>query len=262
MNDDQPTARPTPPPDDPQAASPDASPAAADAAQPKPASPPALPLVINPDKPPPIAIRRAIDAITRTAEMESLLPDEERKRIHTPNTPWVLEQFFNGEIDLDSELAQRFPNMPVMSTVSFRDMGDQTKRGVATIGTADGSAQVVIELDGQTRVLQTSFTYASMLTLRFRQDDVSDVDRTRWLELMRREQGGLAFLWGPVRWEKDYIICVVRRYFTNLYAFSPHGFEAGVRMTPDVTRQLLNWLEKLWNITPPASTADGKMLTW
>jgi hypothetical protein len=101
-----------------------------------------------------------------------------------------------------------------------------------------------------------------MLTLRFRQDDVSDVDRTRWLELMRREQGGLAFLWGPVRWEKDYIICVVRRYFTNLYAFSPHGFEAGVRMTPDVTRQLLNWLEKLWNITPPASTADGKILTW
>jgi len=29
--------------------------------------------------------------------------------------PWTLQQFFNGEIDLDVELAKRFPNMPMVN---------------------------------------------------------------------------------------------------------------------------------------------------
>jgi hypothetical protein len=100
-----------------------------------------------------------------------------------------------------------------------------------------------------------------MLTLRFRLDSLSDVDRSRWLELMRREQGGLAFLWGQSRWEHDYVICVVHKHFTNLYAFSNREFEAAIRLTPDVTKQMLDWLDANWK---PGEAGDGtpKLLTW
>jgi hypothetical protein len=176
-------------------------------------------------------------------------------------TPWTLQQFFNGEIDLDVELSSRFQNMPVMSTISFRSLGTKTGRGVAKIGTQDGAAQVVFDADKTSRVVQMSFTFGSMLTLRFALRDLSDVDRERWLELMRREQGGLAFLWGPSRWENDYLICISRKYFTNLYAFSPNNFEAAVRMTPDVTAKLLDWLEDFWT-DESGSDEPPELLTW
>lgn len=175
--------------------------------------------------------------------------------------PWTLQQFFDGEIDLDVELASRSQNMPVMSTIKFRGLGTRSGRGVATIATADGSAQVIFDADAVSRVVQMSFTYGSMLTLRFALRDLSDMDRSRWLDLMRRDQGGLAFLWGPERWENDYVICIVRKYFTNFYAFSPNNFEAGIRMTPDVSRKLLDWLEDFWK-QPPSDDEPPALLTW
>jgi hypothetical protein len=80
---------------------------------------------------------------------------------------------------------------------------------------------------------------------------------------MRRDQGGLAFLWGPARWERDYLICIARRYFTNLYAFSANSFEASIRMTPKVTGQLLDWLDLFW--TPEEDSEKNEpptLLTW
>lgn len=218
--------------------------------------------VTIPERPPSTAIRRAIDVITRGAALESVLPESERHKLRSTDTPWALEQFFNGEIDLDAELAQRFPNMPLMSVISFRSMGNKNQRGVATISAQDGAAQMVIDVDSTSKITQASFTFGSMLTLRFRLDGLSDVDRTRWLELMRREQGGLAFLWGAARWEQDYVICVVRRYFSNFYAFSPRGYEAAIRMTPDVTKQLMGWLAGFWKPAPPAESDSSKLLTW
>lgn len=188
-------------------------------------------------------------------------PAREEVGVTPENPPWTLQQFFNGEIDLDVELAKRFPNMPVMAAIYFRSLGTRTGRGVATLSTADSASSVIIDADAATREVQISFTYGSMLTLRFTLDDLSEMDRSRWLELMRREQGGLAFLWGPTRWESDYMICVARKYFTNFYAFSPRSFEAAVRMTPDVTRKLLDWLEQFWK-TPPPSDETPKLLTW
>lgn len=177
------------------------------------------------------------------------------------NPPWTLQQFFNGEIDLDIELSKRFPNVPVMSTIHFRGLGTRNGRGVATLSTGDGSASVVFDADAATRIVQVSFTFGSMLTLRFTLDELSDMDRSRWVELMRREQGGLAFLWGPARWQHDYVICIARKYFTNFFAFSPHNFEAAMRMTPDVTKKLLNWLEEFWK-APPPDQEPPKLLTW
>lgn len=224
------------------------------------------PLILAPDRPPSHAIRRAINVITRSAVVESNQPDEEQpaaRRVPAVATPWALEQFFNGEVDLDVELAQRFPNMPMMSVVSFREMGDKKRHGVASLTTQDGSASVHLDVDTKTRVMQMSFTFASMLTLRFILGELSDIDRRRWLDLMRRDQGGLAFLWGASRWETDYMVCVVRRYYTNLYAFSPNNFEAAVRLTPEVTGKLLKWLDQLWSVpNTDDNPSDDPLLTW
>lgn len=175
--------------------------------------------------------------------------------------PWTLQQFFNGEIDLDIELSKRFPNMPVLSLIRFRTLGTQSGRSVATLMTQDEAVSVVFDADTKSKVIQISFTFGSMITLRFVIDDVGEMDRERWLELMRREQGGLAFLWGPHRWDKDYVICISRKYFTNLYAFSPRNFEASIRMTPAVTKALLDWLETFWD-TDNKDNKPPELLTW
>lgn len=174
--------------------------------------------------------------------------------------PWTLQQYFNGEIDLAVELSNRFSSTPLMSVIRFRTLGTHTERGVATISTPDGSADVIFDVDAKTKIVQVSFTFGSMLTLRFSLREL--VDRHRWLELMRREEGGMAFLWGPSRWEKDYVICIARRYYSNFYAFSPNGYEAAVRLTPDVTTKLLDWLEGYWKDEDKPSEEPPPMLTW
>lgn len=178
-------------------------------------------------------------------------------------TPWTLQQFFDGEIDLDKELSKRFPTMPPMTTIKFRTLGSRSGRKVATLMTQDGNATVIFDADVDTKTVQMSFTYGSMLTLRFSLRNLNDSDRSRWLELMRREQGGLAFLWGPSRWNEDYLICISRKYSTNFYAFSPNSFESAIRMTDSVTEELLNWLEEIWTAEPePEDDDDSPLLTW
>lgn len=179
----------------------------------------------------------------------------------TTNPPWTLQQFFNGEIDLDVELARRFPTMPMMSLLKTRTLGANTGRKVAELSSQDGAASMIIDADTQSKVIQLSFTFGSMITLRFIMNGLNNMDRERWLELMRRDSGGLAFLWGTKRWASDYMICISRKHFTNLYAFSPNNFEAGVRLTPTVTKDLLDWLEKIWD-EPEPDDEPPQLLTW
>jgi hypothetical protein len=122
-------------------------------------------------------------------------------------------------------------------------------------------AAAVIDADASSGSIQLSFSYGSMMSMRFRMDELSSMDRSRWLELMRREGGGVAFLWGQARWEQDYVICVTRRHFASVYAFSYHGFEAAARLTPEVTKKLLDWLEKFWTVAAPGDEPP-KMVTW
>jgi hypothetical protein len=183
------------------------------------------------------------------------------KLASSSSAPWLLQQFFNDQIDLSTELHNRFPSLPLMSVIRFRNADSKSPRGVATLATADGSATAVIDVDGTSGGAHLSFTYGSMLSLHFRMDELSNMDRARWLELMRREAGGVAFLWGQARWERDYVICVTRRKFASLYAFSHHGFEAAVRLTPDVAQQLLDWLERFWK-SEAASGDAPNLLTW
>lgn len=208
---------------------------------------------IVPAKPPTPKVIDAASVMSRPENALTGSPDE---------APWTLQQFFNGEIDLDVELSKRFPTMPMLSIIKFRTLGSNSSRRVATLATQDGAASLTVDADVATKVIQLSFTLGSMLTLRFAMTDLSDMDRNRWLELMRRDQGGLAFLWGPPRWAQDYMICISRKYFTNLYAFSPHNFEAGVRLTPAVTRQLLDWIEELWKAQFKQDDESPPLLTW
>lgn len=180
----------------------------------------------------------------------------------TSQPSWTLQQYFDGEINLDVELSQRFKNVPVMSSAKFRVMGDRKEHGVATLAAQDESSWVVLDVDQLSRVTQFTFTLAGMISLRFVLDGINDIDRERWVTLMRREEGGLAFLWGPKRWEHDYIICIKRKFFTNLFAFSPGKFEAGVRLTPDSTQKLVDWLEAFWQTDIPADDEPPPILTW
>lgn len=175
--------------------------------------------------------------------------------------PWTLQQFFNGEVDLELELGKRFPKMPMMARIKFREVGTHAKIHSATLSTQDGSAGLTVDVDPRNKIMQMSFTIESMITLRFMLVSLSSMDRERWLDLMQREQGGLAFLWGPDRWQSDYIICLSRKYFTNMYAFSPNNFEAGVRMTPTVSQELLDWLDRTWQLESPDENPPT-LLTW
>lgn len=175
--------------------------------------------------------------------------------------PWTLQQFFNGEVDLELELGKRFPKMPMMARIKFREVGTHSKIHSATLSTQDGSAGLTVDVDPKNKYMQMSFTIESMITLRFMLVSLSSMDRERWLDLMQREQGGLAFLWGPDRWQSDYIICLGRKYFTNMYAFSPNNFEAGVRMTPTVSQELLDWLDRTWQLEAPDENPPT-LLTW
>jgi hypothetical protein len=149
-----------------------------------------------------------------------------------------------------------------MTSAKFRILGDRKEHGVATLSAQDESAWVVVDVDQVSRVTYLTFTLGAMLSLRFSLEGINDIDRERWVTLMRREEGGLAFLWGPQRWEHDYIICIKRKFFTNLFAFSPGKFEAAVRITPDATEKLVDWLEAFWQTDIPADDESPPILTW
>jgi hypothetical protein len=118
-----------------------------------------------------------------------------------PGAPWLLQQHFTQQIDLGAELAFRYPSLPLLSVSRFRDLDIQ--HGVALLASADGVSSVMVDADGKSGVVDMAFSYASSLALHFRLDHLTAVDRSTWLERMRREKDGVGFLWGESRWEKD-----------------------------------------------------------
>ena len=176
------------------------------------------------------------------------------------NAPITLQQFFSGEIDLDSDLARRFVNAPLLSSARFvGGSAEGTQRQQTGIFSSNDDA-AIMSVDahthrGEDATLEFTFTLYSALALRFRLSPLVTDDRRRWIELMRRASG-IAFLWTRERWEQPYLVFVVRDYFVRLYGFSPHGFEAAVRLTPGLMTSLLDWLEGLWFPGHPAGDAD------
>ena len=186
--------------------------------------------------------KRRLDDVTHFSSDPPVPTSETLPKI----APWVLQHYFDGEIDLIKELVGRFPQVPVMSLITVREVGSKNKRGVASMSTQDGAAGLIAEVDARSRAVQFTFVLSSMQALRFCPGRLTDMDRSQWLDPIRRESGDPAFLWDQARWENDYLIGSAQKNFTNLFAFSPHHIEAAARLTPEVTRKLLDWLQYFW----------------
>ncbi len=205
-------------------------------------------------------IEKAIQALEDGLAQDILAnPRPAKRQPHQPS--WMIEQFLNGQIDLEQELSARFHGMSVMATIKFRQLGKNPDRKVATLATQDDAAHMIFDIDKSTGNLQTTFSWGAMLASRFSLNDL--VDKTQWLEMVRRAEGGIAFLWSATRWEQDYMICIARKQYSNFYAFSPYGLEAAARLTPNVSHKLTNWLEDNWGKEqPPAPPAPQMLEDW
>ncbi len=215
------------------------------------------------------------DLIRMTREFTRRITDEDRQRLgldlresgHSRSlqvsAPITLQQFFTGKIDLDTDLARRFLNAPLLSSVRFMKATTQPdqKQESAQFSTNDDSFFLTIDahLDAeQNATLEFTFTMFSALALRFRLSPLVASDRTRWLDLMSRDSG-IAFLWTRERWERPYLIFVVREHFARLYAFTPYGTEAAARMTPDMISKLQDWIGGFWFPERIAPRTDEKV---
>ncbi len=186
--------------------------------------------------------KRLLQDITRFAE------DSTPEPALPATLPWSLQLYFDGEIDLNKVLVGHFPQVPVMSTMHAGELGRQNRLAVAALSTQDGAASLIAEVDVSSLAVQFTFVQSSMLALRFAPDKLTAADRAQWIAALRRELGEVAFLWDQSRWTNDYLIAVASKTFTNVFAFSPHHVEAAARLTPDVSRKLVDWLTQYWQI--------------
>jgi len=170
-----------------------------------------------------------------------------RRSIKVDQAPVTIKQFLRGEIDLDTELARRFANAPLLTSIARSPQDTRpASRATAMMTSQDGGSMLSFDIYSDQNISEATFTLSHMLALRFHMADLSTYDRRRWLDLMRRE-AGVAFLWTSRRWEEDYFIFVLRPHYVRMYAFSPQRFEASVRLTHPVARQLINWLDMRWS---------------
>lgn len=169
-----------------------------------------------------------------------------RRSIKIDQAPVTIKQFLRGEIDLDTELARRFANAPLLTSVHRAPQDSRpASRATAMLTSQDSGSMLTFDIYSDHNVTEATFTLSHMLALRFHLSELSNYDKRRWLDLMRRDVG-VAFLWTNRRWEDDYFIFVLRPHYVRMYAFSPQRFEASTRLTHPVARQLIGWLEMRW----------------
>ncbi|MBN1565553.1 MAG: hypothetical protein JXA10_17040, partial [Anaerolineae bacterium] len=160
------------------------------------------------------------ELIRMTREFTRRINNQDRRRLGvdlresghsrslTISAPVTLQQFFSGEIDLDTDLARRFLNAPLLSHMRLIRSGRQGPRQeTAIFSTNDDSFFLTVDShqEGETSdapnvTLEFTFTIFSALALRFRLTPLTYADRSRWLDLMNRTSG-IAFLWTRERWE-------------------------------------------------------------
>ncbi len=183
-----------------------------------------------------------------------------RHNTRSGQVPWILQLHQDGEINLDKELNSRFSQMPILST--FKARQHSPDHAVATMAAQDGSATVRVDVDLAENVIQYAFTYQSMLGLSFVIDQLGDSQHAAWIQQVRRERSRPIFCWGPDRWNSDYIITVGHPYYTNIYAFSTLNTEAAARLTTEITKDLLDWLETLWQTDNSRDDTLPRLTTW
>src|SRR5258707_4699341 len=198
------------------------------------------------------------ELVRLTREFRARVTNEDRQRLQLElsesghqrsiqsSAPFLLQQFFTGKIDLDVELARRYPSAPLLSSTTFTpEPGKAAKHGFALYASQDNAAAMSIEVHGSSGALNVSFLLQSMIAVRFVLGATTDLHRKRFLDLVRRPNG-IAFLWTRERWERDYLIFVVRERYPRLYAFGPNRFDGAFRLTSDRLGQFVTWLGGFW----------------
>ncbi|MEP7289210.1 MAG: hypothetical protein ABI947_25955 [Chloroflexota bacterium] len=211
------------------------------------------------------------ELVRLTREFTARITNEDRQRLALDlsesghqrsiqsSAPFLLQQFFTGKIDLDAELARRYPSPPLLSSSSFTpEIGKQARHGFALFSSQDNAAAMSVEVHGASGALNIGFLLQSMISIRFSIGATADSQRKKTLELLRR-QNGTAFLWTRERWESDFLIFVVRDHFARIYAFGPERFDGACRLTPDCFDQLLTWLETFWMNPEPPEVSGSDM---
>ncbi|MCU0466725.1 MAG: hypothetical protein MUF38_19425 [Anaerolineae bacterium] len=201
----------------------------------------------NMKRPSATMVRRVINRLEQAVGADRSTPEALAALSKTTSTPWLIQQFLDGAVDLEAELFERYPNAPLLSVAKFRSLSDNSTHKIAYLSAQDEDASLHIDLDPARNLAHFTFTLGGMMSYRYILDNPEGIDRPRWLDLMERRQAGLTFLWSESRWQSDYLIWVVRRYSTHIFAFSPNGSSAAVRITPESTREVLGWLNKQWN---------------
>jgi hypothetical protein len=206
------------------------------------------------------------ELVRLTREFTARITNEDRQRLalelneggrptHTA-TPYLLNQFFAGKISLDYELSRRFPNAPLLSSASFAPTpGKRARAGWGQLKSQDEAATLTMDVHGTDGSFEASFGLGSMVGVTFEMGPVADVQRLRFLDQLRRSNG-ISILWTRERWERDYMIFVVRERFARLYAFGGR-FEAACRLSPDVLEQLVAWLTGLWTAEDMSARLEG-----
>lgn len=216
----------------------------------------------TPTSPAPFSGISAAELIRITRAFTRRITNQDRQRLArdlresghyrtvSTDAPIELRQFFTGETDLDDDLSQRYVNAALLSHARLVQLPGEPPRyrAVTILSSQDDSVSMNVDAfqdaAGAIR-MDFTFTLLSTLTQRFALHGVPPVDARRWMELMRRDSG-ITFLWTRARWEQPYFVFVVREHFARFHAFSPQGYEASVRLTPDMVTLLCNWLEAVW----------------
>lgn len=166
---------------------------------------------------------------------------DHRMNNSTEMIPPILHSFFKKNPNaLNRELVRRYPIMPLLSVIYFH----KEEQGVISMTSQDGTASLFVDVNDQH--LQFTFTYRSMMSLKFNLRELSELDRIAWMENLLNRKEEPVFLWGASRWEKDYLIFIPHHYYTSLFAFSPSNFEAAVRIVPKVSEELVEYLKRVW----------------
>jgi hypothetical protein len=210
------------------------------------------------------------ELVRLTREFTARITNEDRQRVAQElnesghqrsiqsSAPPLLQQFFTGKVDLDAELARRYPSPPLLSSAIFNpEPGKPARNGFAMFSSQDNSAAMSIELNGSSGALNISFLLQSMIAVRFSLGGTTEAQRKKFLELIQRKNG-MAFLWTHERWEKDYLIFVVRDYFVRMYAFGPGRFDGACRLTPDGLNELIQWLGGFWRAYDQAEADEAQ----
>jgi hypothetical protein len=214
------------------------------------------------------------ELVRLTKEFTARITNEDRQRLTAEATeggrsiqsgaPFILNQFFTGKIDLDTELSRRYPSAPLLSSAAFAPApGKRARRGFAQFRSQDEACALNIDLQGIDGALEASFLYGGMIAARFALGPIPDVQRKRFLDLMRRPNG-IAILWTRERWERDYMVFVVRERFARVYAFGQGHFDAACRLPPEALENLLAWLNGFWitDAETLAGRADEQNPSW